>query len=90
MSQILMVAASSARSRSFLSKFWNSLSVLQWAAVISGAILAIGAVIEYWGKIKLLALLGIKCLLRRWTSFDGCVFRKVFLHSVGPILWFWA
>lgn len=86
MSQILMVAASSARSWSFLSKFWSSLAALQWAAVISAAILAIGAVIEYWAKIKLLVLLEMKYLLGRSTPFDRCVFRKAFIHSAGPIL----
>jgi len=86
MSQILTVAASSAPSWSFLSRLWGSLTVVQWAAVVAAAILTLGAVIEYWAKIKLLTLLGVKYLLGRSNSFERCVFRKAFIHSIGPIL----
>lgn len=86
MTQILIVAARSSPSWSSLSDSWNSLTVLQWAAVISAAILTIGAVIEYWSKIKLLTLLGLKWILGKSTPFDRCVFRKVIIHSLGPIL----
>ena len=86
MSQILTVAASSAPSWSFLSRLWGSLTVIQWAAVVAAAILTLGAVFEYWLKIKLLILLGVKYLIGRSTSFDRCVFRKTFIHSIGPIL----
>lgn len=86
MSQILTVAASSAPSWSFLSRWWGSLTVIQWAAVVAAAVLTLGAVIEYWAKIKLLTLLGLKYLLGRSNSFERCVFRKAFIHSIGPIL----
>lgn len=86
MSQILIVAASSAPSWSLLSRLWGSLTIVQWAAVVAAAILTIGAVIEYWAKIKLLTLLAAKYLLGRSTSFDRCVFWRIFIHSIGPIL----
>jgi len=66
--------------------FWNSLVAQEVAAVVSALVLAIGAVIEYWSKIKLLALLGLKWILRRSTAFDRCTFRKLLIHSIGPIL----
>jgi hypothetical protein len=69
-----------------LIKFWNSLAALQTAAVISALVLAVGAVIEYWHKINLLALLILKWVLRKSTQLDRCVFRKLALHSIGPIL----
>lgn len=86
MSQILTVTASLAPSWSFLSRLWGSLTVVQWAAVVATAILTFGAVLEYWAKIKLLTVLLLKYLLGRSTPFDRCVFRKVFVHSLGPIL----
>jgi hypothetical protein len=60
--QILTVAANSAPSWSFLSRLWGSLTVVQWAAVVAAAVLTLGAVIEYWAKIKLLTLLGVRYL----------------------------
>jgi hypothetical protein len=66
-------------------RFWNNLTVLQAAAVISALVLTIGAVVEYWYKLKLLAGLALKWVLRKSTPFDRCVFRKLLLHSVGPI-----
>jgi hypothetical protein len=86
MSQILTVAASSAPSWSFLSRFWGSLTVIQWAAIVATGILTIGAINEYWVKIKLLTLLGVRYLLGKSTPFDRCIFRKVFIHSIDPIL----
>lgn len=84
MSQILMVATF----RAFLwsSKFWNSLTILQIAAVVSAFILTIGAVIEYWYKLKMLAFLTIKFLSGRSRSFERCTLRKLAIHSLGPIL----
>lgn len=67
-------------------RFWNSLVAQEVAAVVSALVLAIGAVIEYWSKIKLLTLLALKWILGRSTPFDRCTFRKLFIHSVGPIL----
>lgn len=67
-------------------KFWNSLVAQEVAAVISALVLAIGAVIEYWSKIKVLGLLALKWILRRSTAFDRCTFRRLLIHSVGPIL----
>jgi hypothetical protein len=84
--QIVTVAAISPRSWSFSPKLWDSLGALQWAAVISALILTIGAVIEYWAKLKLLALLICKWMLGRATAFDRCVLRKLIVHSLGPIL----
>jgi len=86
--QIFTVAASCAFrwSSSLVAKFWNSLTALQVAAVVSALILTVGAVIEYWGKLKLLTLIAIKWILRRSTPFERCVFRKAIPHSIGPIL----
>jgi|HubBroStandDraft_5_1064220.scaffolds.fasta_scaffold11311_6 hypothetical protein len=83
--QIFVVAANSAPWWSF-SSLWDSLRALQWAAAISAAILTIGAVIEYWAKLKLLTLLIGKWLLRRSTPFERCAFNKIVAHSLGPIL----
>jgi hypothetical protein len=69
-----------------LIRFWNNLTALQAAAVISALILTIGAIVEYWDKLKLLASLLLKWTLRKSTPFDRCVFRKLLLHSIGPIL----
>jgi hypothetical protein len=69
-----------------LIRFWNNLTALQAAAVISALILTIGAIVEYWDKLKLLASLLMKWVLRKSTPFDRCVFRKLLLHSIGPIL----
>jgi hypothetical protein len=86
MSQILTVAASSAPSWSFSSKFWDSLTALQWAAVISALVLTIGAVIEYSKQLKLLVLLLGKWVSRSLTVVERCVLRKLLIHSLGPIL----
>ena len=67
-------------------RFWNSLTALQAAAVISALVLTIGAVVEYWYKLKLLVVLGLKWILRKSTPLDRCVFNKLFIHSIGPIL----
>jgi len=84
-SQILTAAATWAPWWSFPS-LWNSLRALQWAAAISALVLTIGAVIEYWDKLKLLTLLICKWLWRKSTAFDRCVFNKLVFHSIGPIL----
>jgi hypothetical protein len=91
--QILIVASNlvlrwSSRS---LSRFrgaalWDNLTALQAAAVISTLVLTIGAVIEYWGKIKHLALLTLKWIFRKSTPFERCVLRKMAIYSLGPIL----
>lgn len=86
MSQILTVAATSAPWWSFSSELWNSLRALQWAAAISALILTVGAVIEYWHKLELLARLISKLLFGKSTAFDRCVLKKVLIHSLGPIL----
>ena len=83
--QILTVAANWAPWWSF-SSLWDSLRALQWAAAISAAILTLGAVVEYWAKLKLLTLLIGKWLFRRSTPFDRCAFNKIVAHSLGPIL----
>jgi hypothetical protein len=67
-------------------RFWNNLTALQAAAVISALVLTIGAIVEYWDKLKLLASLLLKWILRKSTPFDRCVFKKLLLHSIGPIL----
>jgi hypothetical protein len=72
--------------RSFLSRAWNNSTFLEFASFASTLVLTVGAVIEYWEKIKNLALLGAKWILRRATAFDRCMFRKILLHSIGPIL----
>jgi hypothetical protein len=66
--------------------FWNSLIAQEIAAVVSALVLAIGAVVEYWPKINALTLLALKWILRKTTPFDRCAFRKLLVHSVGPIL----
>jgi hypothetical protein len=67
-------------------KFWNNLVFLQVAAVVSALVLTVGAVLEYSHQLKLLTLLTAKWICRKSTLFDRCVFRKLLLHSVGPIL----
>jgi hypothetical protein len=84
-SQILTVAAISAPWWS-LSSLWNSLSALQWAAAISALVLTVGAVIEYWSKLKLLMLLVGKWVFRKSSAFDRCVLKKLLIHSAGPLL----
>jgi len=69
-----------------LIRFWNSLTALQAAAVISTLVLMIGAGVEYWYKLKFLAFLLLKWILRKSTPFDRCALRRLLLHSVGPIL----
>jgi hypothetical protein len=68
------------------SSFWSSLRALQWAAAISAAILMFGAVIEYWHNLKTLTLIVGKWILRRSTAFDRCAFKKILIHSIGPLL----
>src|ERR1700691_1506227 len=67
-------------------RFWNNLTALQTAAVVSALVLTIGAIVEYWYKLKLLALLVLKWILRKSTAFDRCAFRRLLFHSIGPIL----
>jgi hypothetical protein len=67
-------------------RFWNNLTALQAAAVISALILTIGAIVEYWDKLKLLAFLLLKWILRKSTPLDRCVFKRLLRHSIGPIL----
>jgi hypothetical protein len=83
--QILAVAAISAPGWS-VSSLWSSLRALQWAAAVSALILTIGAVIEYWEKLKQLTFLSGKWLLGRSKPFERCVLRKLLVHSLGPIL----
>lgn len=85
-SQILTVAANSAPWWSFLSKFWNSLPALQWAAVISAAFLTVGAIIEYWKQLKVLVQLIGKWVFRRLSPFESCALRKLLIHALAPIL----
>jgi hypothetical protein len=68
------------------SRFWNNLTALQAAAVISALVLTVGAIVEYWYKLKLLAFLLLKWILRKSTPFDRCVFKRLLFHSIGPIL----
>lgn len=67
-------------------KLWNNIAALQIAAVVSTVILTIGAVIEYWANLRLLALLSLKWLLRKSNPFERCAFGKLLLHTIGPIL----
>jgi len=69
-----------------LIRVWNNLTALQTAAVISTLVLTIGAIVEYWVKLKLLASLLLKWILRKSTPFDRCVLKGLLLHSLGPIL----
>jgi hypothetical protein len=90
MNHTLIVAISSASRWSFrsssLGRFWNSLTALQVAAVVSAVVLAVGAVIEYWNHLSTLTLLAAKWIFRRLTPVDRCVLKKLFVHSIGPIL----
>ena len=88
--QILMVAINRAlrsSSRSLLpfgiTELWNSLTALQTAAVVFALLLTIGAVIEYWEKIKHLALLTLKWVFGKSTPFERCVLRKI----AHPLSW---
>lgn len=69
-----------------LPTIWNNLTALQTAAVVSALVLTIGAIVEYWYKLKLLALLVLKWILRKSTPFDRCAFRRLLFHSIGPVL----
>ena len=90
MNHTLIVAISSALGWSFqtslLGRFWNSLTALQIAAVVSAVVLTVGAVIEYWHHLSTLTLLIAKWSFRRLTPVDRCVLKKLFVHSIGPIL----
>lgn len=77
-------SASSALSPS--APFWNNLTSLQTAAVVSALLLTIGAVIEYWEKIKHMSQLTMKAILGKSTPFERSVLRKIAIHSLGPIL----
>jgi hypothetical protein len=66
-------------------RFWDSLTALQAAAVISALVLTVGAVIEYWDKLKLLVVLALRWILGKSTPFHRCIFKKLFIHSIGPI-----
>jgi hypothetical protein len=85
-SQIFTAAATWAPWWSFSSRLWDSLSALQWAAVISALVLTVGAVLEYWVKLKLLTLLIGKWAFGKSSAFDRCALRKLLIHSLGPIL----
>jgi hypothetical protein len=67
-------------------KLWNDLVFLQVAAVLSALVLTVGAILEYSHQLKRLALLAAKWMCRKSTPFDRCVFKKLLLHSFGPIL----
>jgi hypothetical protein len=67
-------------------RFWNNLTELQAAAIVSSLVLVIGVVVEYRYELKSLSFLLLKWILRKSTPFDRCVLRKILLHSVGPIL----
>jgi hypothetical protein len=67
-------------------RFWNSLGELQAAAVISALVLTIGAVVEYRDKLNHLARLALKWICRKSTPYERCVFKKLMIHSVGPLL----
>jgi hypothetical protein len=88
MNQILTFAAASApwRSLSSVSRLWNSLTAVQWAAALSAVVLTLGAVLEYRHQLKLLALLSGKWLFRKATPFEVCALQKLLLHALGPIL----
>lgn len=66
--------------------FWNNLVLLQVAAVASAFVLTVGAILEYSHQLKLLALLAARWIRRKSKPFDRCVFKKLLLHSFGPIL----
>jgi hypothetical protein len=65
---------------------WNSLSFFQAASMVAALILTVGAIVEYWGKLKPLARLFFKLVLLRSNSFERCVLRKLLLHSIAPLL----
>ena len=66
--------------------FWSPLSFSQRAAAISTLVLTVGAIIEYWEKLKHLAILFLKWILWRSNPFERCTLRKLALHSLGPIM----
>lgn len=67
-------------------ELWNNLSFLQAAAVVSALVLTVGAILEYRHQLKLIALLTAKWVCRKSTPLDRCVFRRLLVHSFGPIL----
>lgn len=83
---ILTVASVCASWWSFSSKPWNSLALMQWGAIIATLILTAGAIIEYWEKLKQLLRLSGKWVRGKSNEFERCVFKKLVVHSLGPIL----
>jgi hypothetical protein len=66
--------------------FWSRLAILQWCAAISTLTLTAGAIIEYWEKLKHLCRLFLKLVLLRSNEYERCTLRRLFLHTIGPIL----
>jgi hypothetical protein len=91
-SQILILAANWAFLWSWVvsvlsefGRFWNSLTELQIAAGISALVLTIGAIVEEWHNLSRLTLIGLKWICKKSTPFDRCVFKKLLVHSIGPL-----
>ena len=85
---MITVAANSAAWHPFssIARLWDSLTVLQWAAVVSALVLTIGAVVEYRHQLRSLSVLIAKWLVQKATPFEVCTLKKLLIHSLGPIL----
>jgi hypothetical protein len=65
---------------------WSNMGFLEFASGLSTLILIIGAVIEEWQKLIILARLTLRMILLRSNSFERCTLKKLAIHSIGPIL----
>ncbi|HXA66433.1 MAG TPA: hypothetical protein VNV82_14835 [Bryobacteraceae bacterium] len=65
---------------------WNNLSFFQAASMVAALILTVGAIVEYWPKLKPLTVLLLKLALLRSNKFERCTLRKLLLHAVAPLL----
>jgi hypothetical protein len=64
----------------------RNLTFLQWAEAISMLILIVGAIWEYEVKLKPLTRLAWRCISGKASKFERCAFRKLFFHSIAPVL----
>jgi hypothetical protein len=44
---------------------WNNLPFLQWASIVAALLLTIGAIVEYWAKLRILVKLFSRLVLLR-------------------------
>ena len=65
---------------------WNNSRDLEIESALFTLILVIGATIEYWEELKILAFQTLKVLRFRSLPYEWPVLKKLAFHSLGPIL----